>query len=461
MTESEAVSSTAGVTSRLAAWCAIRRVHREEAWASPAVAAALRAEDLDARDRGFAANLAFQTLRWEGTLDWALAQVSSRPLSDVDEDLLDVLRLGAWQVLYGDTPDRAAVATAVEVARAKVGERVAGFANGVLRGLARRRSTLPWPPADSEEGLALRLGYPAWMVTEARRRFGERAEAVLAAGNEPPGLTLRAVGDPGELVAELRHDGYEPQPGRHLSEAVRLPGSGDPGRIPALAAGRATPQDEGSMLVVRALADRLADSGQPAGDGRLAGAGVLDACAAPGGKATHLAQLGASVVAADVHPARVKLVAELAERLGLAERVSLVAADGTRPVWRPAAFDAVLLDVPCTGLGVTRRRPELRWRRDLGDPQRLSQLQISLLEGAARAVRPGGTLLYSACTWTRAETAGVAEAFLAGYGDRFAPEPVSTHPGSRLPGDPGVQLAPDLDDVDGMYVVAFTRADAG
>lgn len=467
MTEPDAVSSPQGVASRLVAWRAVRRVHGEEAWASPAVATALGTEELDARDRGFAANLAFQTLRWEGTLDWALAQVSSRPLEDVDEELLDVLRLGAWQVLYGDTPDRAAVDTAVEVVRATVGERVAGFANGVLRALVRRRATLPWPPADSEEGLALRLGYPVWMVVEARRRFGDRAEAVLAAGNDPPGLTLRAVGDPGELVAELRQDGYEPQPGRHTPEAVRLPGSGDPGLIPALAAGRATPQDEASMLVVWALAGQLpggdqAASGDPlAGADRLVGARVLDACAAPGGKTTHLAQLGATVVAADVRPGRVRLVADLADRLGLADQVSLVAADGTRPVWRAAAFDAVLLDVPCTGLGVTRRRPELRWRRDLGDPRRLSQLQVALLEGAAGAVRPGGTLVYSACTWTHAETAGVADAFLAAHGDRFTPEPTSISAGTRHPGDPGLQLAPDTDDVDGMYVVAFTRSYAG
>lgn len=436
-------------------------MHREEAWASPAVATELRAEELDARDRGFAANLAFQTLRWEGTLDWALAQVSSRPLSDVEEELLDVLRLGAWQVLYGDTPDRAAVDTAVQVARAGVGERVAGFANGVLRGLVRRRSALPWPPPDSEEGLALRLGYPVWMVVEAQRRFGDRAEAVLAAGNDPPGLTLRAVAEPGELAAELREDGYEPHPGRHAPEAVRLPGSGDPSRIPALAAGRATPQDEASMLVVWALAEQRAGGGQAASDDPLAGVSVLDACAAPGGKATHLAQLGATVVAADVHPGRVRLVAELAERLGLTDRVSLVAADGTRPVWRAATFDAVLLDVPCTGLGVTRRRPELRWRRDLGDPRRLNQLQVALLEGVARAVRPGGTLVYSACTWTHAETVGVAHAFLAGHGDRFAPEPMSMPAGTRHPGDPGVQLAPDVDDVDGMYLAAFTCTDAG
>lgn len=491
MSDPDRGSLRPGVASRLAAWRAVRRVHSEEAWASPAVAGALGTEDLDARDRGFAANLAFQTLRWEGTLDWALAQVSSRPLAQVDEDLLDVLRLGAWQILYGELPERAAVATAVEVARAAVGEHVAGFANGVLRGLVRRRSGLPWPPADSDEGLALRLGYPAWMVGEARGRFGDRAEAVLAAGNDPPGLTLRAVGDPDGLLAELRDDGYTPQRGHHLPEAVRLPGSGDPGRIAALAAGRATPQDEASMLVVSALAARVAGAraaegsgarvaegsaapaegsdapadqepgaGPTEGHGRLAGVTVLDACAAPGGKATHLAQLGAGVVAADVNPGRGRLITELAERLGLGPRVSVVAADGTRPPWRAGAFDAVLLDVPCTGLGVTRRRPELRWRRDRGDPARLGRLQLDLLEGASRAVRSGGAIVYSACTWTTAETVDVAQAFLAAHGDRFAAVSPDLPVGSRQPDDPGVQLAPDRDGVDGMYVAVFARTGA-
>lgn len=438
-----------GVASRLAAWRAVRRVHQAGAWASPAVAGALEGQGLDARDRAFAANLAFQTLRWEGTLDWAVAQVSSRPLTEVDEELLDVLRLGAWQLLYSDLPDRAAVATAVDVARAVSGERVAGFTNGVLRALARRRATLPWPPAAHDEGLALRLGYPVWVVAEARRRFGERAEAVLAAGNEPPGLTLRAVDGREALLAELAGQGYEAQRGEHTPEAVRVAASGDPARVPAVAAGRATPQDEASMLVARVLAERISHG--------LDESRILDTCAAPGGKATHVAQLGAFVVAADLRPRRVRLVAELADRLGLADRIAVIAADGTRPPWPPDAFDAALVDVPCTGLGVTRRRPELRWRRDPADPARLGRLQLALLEAAARSVRPGGTVVYSACTWTEAETRDVAQAFLAACGDRFTVDTAPLPAGGRLDDDPGTQLAPDRDGVDGMYVAVFTN----
>lgn len=440
-----------GVASRRVAWQAVRRVHEHGAWSPPAVAAALRASTLTGQDRAFAANLAYSTLRWEGTLDWVLAHVVRRGLADIEPAVLDVLRIGAWQLLYGNVPDRAAVDTAVELARAEVGARATGFVNGVLRALGRRVGTLPWPGGD--EGVGLRLAYPAWMVVEARRRFAGRAEAVLEAGNAPPGLTLRAVGSRDELLEELRAAGLDAREGRLASEAVRVAGA-DPTTLAAVADGRATPQDEASMLVTRVVAERVLSA-----DGALPqGWAVLDACAAPGGKSTHLAQLGATVTAADLRPTRAGLVAAAAARLGLSDRVAVAVADATAPPWRTGSFAAVLVDAPCTGLGVVRRRPELRWRRDAGDPRRLGALQLSLLEAAAESVAPGGRLVYSACTWTVAETVDVARAFLAVHGDRYAAADVSAVAGARaLPGDPGVQLTPDTDDVDGMYVAAFDR----
>jgi 16S rRNA (cytosine967-C5)-methyltransferase len=437
----------AGLASRRAAYRALRRVHGTGAWAPRAVDSALRGAALDARDRAFAANLAYETLRWEGTLDWALDRVLSRPRSAVQPELLDVLRLGAWQLLYGGTPDRSAVATAVEVARAEIGPQATGFTNGVLRGLARARDGLPWPPRDGDEGLGLALGYPAWVVAEARRAFGDRAADVLAAGNEAPGLTLRACGDPVALLAELRAAGLDAAPGRAAPEAVRVPGA-DPAALPAVAQGRATPQDEASMLVVRALA---------AAAGGLEGALAYDAAAAPGGKSTHLAQLGARVVAGDLRPARARLVAEAAARLHLAERVAAVAADATAPPLAAGSVDAVLLDAPCSGLGVVRRRPELRWRREAGDPERLGALQGRLLSAVARLVRPGGTLLYSVCTWPAAETGDVVAAFLAAEGDRFSPLALDPRVlgGAGTPAGPGVQLDPARDGVDAMYLCAF------
>lgn len=426
-------------------------MHADGAWSPPAVAAALRASKLGGQDRAFAANLAYSTLRWEGTLDWALGAVVRRPLTDIEPDILDVLRLGAWQLLYGNVPDRAAVDTAVELARAEVGARATGFVNGVLRALSRRATGLPWPSGDA--GLALRSAYPDWIVAEARRRFGSRAEAVLEAGNVPPGLTLRAVGDRDLLVAELQDAGLHARPGRRAAEAVRVAGA-DPSALAAVAEGRATPQDEASMVVSQVVAEHSLYGGAQAGDGWT----VLDACAAPGGKSTHLAQLGAWVVAADLRPTRAALIAAAAARLGLSDRVAVAVADATAPPWQPGTFDAVLVDAPCTGLGVVRRRPELRWRRAATDPGRLGRLQLRLLEAAADLVGPAGRLVYSVCTWPVAETADVAQAFLAAHGDRFAAVDVSGTVGAvAVDGDPGVQLSPDVDEVDGMYIAAFRR----
>lgn len=433
-----------GLASRHVAWEVLQRVHSDGAWSTLALSTALRRAGLDARDRAFAANLAYSTLRWEGTLDWALSRVLTRPIHDVEPALLDVLRLGAWQVLYGGTPDRAAVGTAVDLARAVVGPRATGFTNGVLRGLVRALNQLRWPSVDTDSGLGLALGYPSWMVAEARERFGDRARAVLEGGNDAPGVTLRATGDRQALLAELAAAGLDASPGLHAPEAVRVPGA-DPSALAAVAEGRAVAQDEASMLVTRA-----AVAGVPLG------ALALDACAAPGGKSTHLAQLGMRVVAADLRPGRARLVASAAARLGL--RVAVAAADGLAPPWRSATFDIVLVDAPCTGLGTVRRRPEVRWRRQPSDPTRMGALQLALLEHAAPLVRPGGRLLYSVCTWPRAETADVARAFLAAHGDQFAPEgPDLAGVGTRLTHDPGVQLAPDIDGTDAMYLCAFGR----
>jgi 16S rRNA (cytosine967-C5)-methyltransferase len=445
------LAAEAGLVSRRVAYRTLRRVHADGAWATPALRSELDRTHLDSRDRGFAANLAYETLRWEGTLDWALEQVSSRPLDGVDPAVLDVLRLGTWELLYGAAPDRAAVDTAVEVARREIGQRVTGFVNGVLRGLTRSKADLPWPDPAGNDGLALATGYPVWIVEQARTRFGDRAEAVLRAGNEAPGVTLRAVGDRAALLDELTTAGLDPQPGALAPEAVRVPGA-DPGRLAAVTEGRAVVQDEASMVVARAA---LADL-EP-------GALVLDAAAGPGGKTTHLAQLGARVVAADVSHGRLRLVAAAAERTGLSARIAVCTADGTRPCWRPETFDVVLVDAPCSGLGVTRRRPELRWRRTAADVDSLARLQLALLAASAPLVRPGGRLVYSACTWTEAETRAVTAAFAAthpayriiGDQDRLVAG------GRRLPDDFGVQLDPATDRADGMYVCLFRRDERG
>ena len=437
-----------GLDSRRTAWQVLRRVHEADAWAAPVIDTALRRSGLDARDRGFATNLAYQTLRWEGTLDWALGTVVKRPIAEVEPDLLDVLRLGAWQLLYGGTPDRAAVDTAVDLARTEVGARATGFVNGVLRNLARTKDALPWPAEETDRGLGLRTGYAEWIVAAARARFGDDARAVLEAGNAPPGITLRVVEDIEAVTEELRGAGFSPEHGRLAPEALRI-GAADPAALPSVAEGRAVVQDEASMVVARVAA----------GDREPGSWRALDVAAAPGGKSTHLAQLGGWVASAELHPARARMITDAVSRLGLSDRVGVVVADGTRPPWRDGSFDLVLLDAPCTGLGVVRRRPDVRWRREESDVTRLAALQAELLDRAAMAVRPGGTLVYSVCTWTVEESVGVVDGFLAMNGDLFEIDGVDL-PGAAVRQGVGgdVQIAPHRNDTDGMYICRFRRA---
>jgi 16S rRNA (cytosine967-C5)-methyltransferase len=438
-----AATAPTGVASRLVAWRVLQRVHRDGAWAGPAVDRALRDSDLTARDRAFAANLAFQTLRWQGTLDWALGQVVRRQLDKVERDVLDVLRLGAWQLLYGQVPDRAAVATAAEIARAVLPARAVGFVNGVLRALARGRSALPWPPSDTVAGQALRLGYPTWIVEAAYERFGAGAQAELEAGNRPAALTVRAR-DVEHARAALTARGAAVAGGRLAPEALVLDGL-TPAEVTAEFGTEVTIQDEASMVVGRTVATVVERGGR-----------TLDVCAAPGGKSTHLAELGLQVTAADRHHGRLKLVVEQADRLSLA--LTAAAADGTRQAWRPAAFGGVLVDAPCSGLGVVRRRPELRWRRSANDITALAELQGRLLDTSARCVAPGGALIYSVCTWTTQETVDVVEQFLSRT-PAFTAQDVPGNLGSAAPGQ-GLQLGSAAHGSDGMFIAVLRRAAA-
>lgn len=441
----------AGVPARVAALRALERMRDDEQWATTAVHAALDHSTLDRRDRSLAASLAYETLRWQATLDWALAHVCNRPLDQLEPGVRDALRLGAWQLLYGRAPDSAAVSTTVAAVGHVVGARARGFVNGVLRGLIRRRDDLPWPDRSTDEGLALAQGYPAWIAAEARDAFGERAEALLAAGNVSPGVTLRATGGPSAreaLLAELTDAGVDAVPAPHAPESVRARGA-DPARLAAVAQGRAVVQDEASTLVGRCVAAALGDD--------AAGARAVDLCAAPGGKATHLAELGLTVVAGDVAVARVRAMAHDTAPHPRRDALHPVVADGRRPPLTPASASAVLVDAPCTGLGVVRRRPELRWRIEPGDVNRLATLQHDLVVAAARLVAPGGVLVVSVCTWTLVETTDAADAADAALGDEFTTEASSVLTGLGTHDDGRVLLAPDTDDVDGMYVTVRRR----
>ncbi|MEU2349934.1 transcription antitermination factor NusB [Modestobacter sp. NPDC049651] len=364
-----------------------------------------RAADLTDRDAAFATQLAYGALRAIGTLDAVLATLVSRPLAELDPKVLDLLRLGTYQLLDLRVPAHAAVDTTVAMTRAVVGTGASGLVNAVLRKVAAGGDRAAWlerlAPPDEDGRLALATDHPRWVVEAWRDALGDPAEvepALLADDVAPEVHLVARHVDRAELAAE---SGGEPGPWSPY--AVRLSG-GDPGKVPAVRAGKAAVQDEGSQLAALALT-RAPLEGR---DERW-----LDMCAGPGGKAALLAAVrpaGVHLTATDRAPHRAELVRRA---LDGEPDTEVDVADGTAPEWPAGSFDRVLLDAPCTGLGALRRRPEVRWRRTPDDVAPLAELQTRLLSSALAAVRPGGVVAYVTCSPHTAETVAVVDAAAA------------------------------------------------
>ncbi|MEV6396600.1 transcription antitermination factor NusB [Streptomyces sp. NPDC051907] len=457
---------------RILAFEALRAVDERDAYANLVLPPLLKKareqegpEQFDARDAALATELVYGTLRRQGTYDAVVAACIDRPLREVDPPVLDVLSLGAHQLLGTRIPTHAAVSASVELARVVLGDGRAKFVNAVLRKISQHdldawlERVAPPYDEDAEDHLAVVHSHPRWIVSALWDSLGGgRAgiEDLLEADNERPEVTL--VARPGrstadELIEALGEDTV--LPGRWSPYAVRLAEGGEPGAVDAVREGRAGVQDEGSQLVAVALANAQLEGR----DERW-----LDGCAGPGGKAALLAALaaqrGASLLASEKQPHRARLVERaLAGNPG---PYQVIAADGTRPPWLPGSFDRVLMDVPCTGLGALRRRPEARWRRRPEDLDGFATLQRALLREALQAVRVGGVVGYATCSPHLAETRVVVEDVLKGRGGPSAEaEWVDARPlmpGVPALGDgPDVQLWPHLHGTDAMYLALLRR----
>ena len=446
------------------------------AYANLLLPSVLRDRRLSGRDAALATELCYGTLRGQGSYDAILNVCSDRPVARMDPPVREVLRLGVHQLLGTRIAAHAAVTTSVDLAKDVAGPRTAGFVNAVLRRVSTRdleawvTAVAPDRRADPAGYLAVRHSYPRWIVAAFREALGDEpqqapdaplartegepalaatettlteaarvgaegesaraaaqaaragaegesalaagrsalaeTEAALAAGNAAPRVTVCALPgrcEPGELTGAA---GCEPA--RWSPFGAYLP-QGDPASIPAVRERRATVQDEASQLAALALS-----RAEVTGADRL----WLDMCAGPGGKAGLLAGLaaasGARLVASDVREHRASLAADALA--GVPSAATLVA-DGTAPAWRAAAFDRVLADVPCSGLGSVRRRPELRWRRSPRQLAELARLQRTLLAAALDSVRPGGVVGYVTCSPHVAETRDVLAAVLDGRQD--------------------------------------------
>lgn len=394
---------------RLVAVRVLERVERGGAYADLALHAALRGDELGPRDRALATELVYGTLRWRGRLDWMLNAMLDRGFAGLEPLVATLLRVGAYQIVFGERiPARAAVDQSVRSARAVGAVRAAGLVNAVLRRLATEKDAIALPDLERDPVGHLRhaLSLPHWIALRLLELYGARSAAALAsASNAVPPLVARVNRtrtDRASLWAELAGRLPDVRLGALAPEALQLGHGGHPARDPAFLEGRFSVQDEASQLVVELLEPRPGER-------------VLDACAAPGTKALAIAErVGpqGEVVASDRSAARLHRVGRDARRLGLAN-VTTRHLDASQPLPElGAAFDRVLVDVPCSGLGTLRRNPDARWRLRPEDVPKLAEIQRAILARAASVLRPGGTLVYSTCTLLPEENEQVVTAFL-------------------------------------------------
>ena len=411
----------------------VRRVADEGAYSNLLLPALLRRSGLSARDRGLATELGYGTLRRLLPIDECLADLVERPIDRASPAARAALRVGAYQLLYMRVPAHAAVGETVGLVPS--GQR--GFVNAVLRKL----STAPSRPrgGDRDGAIATRTGLAPWAVAELRRLLGEEAEVAAGALATSAPLSIRSnacAAPTDELLAALGAAGHRPARGTLHGASFLLHGA-SPADLPGFREGWFAVQDQASAYVVDVL------DPEP-------GERILDACAAPGGKASDIACRAGSVVAADRTEGRVRLVREAARRLGV--QAALLVQDAAKPALREG-FDRILVDAPCSGIGAARRRPELLWRPQRRDLSRLARLQVQLTAGVAALLRPGGVLVYSVCTFPRAETDAACDALL-GKAPFLEPHPFRGPDGKQTE---RARLWPHRDGTDAMFVARFRR----
>jgi 16S rRNA (cytosine967-C5)-methyltransferase len=436
---------TAPTPSRVAALDTLRSVRRGELASRAFEGAAAR---LETRDRAWAQELVYGVLRMRGRIDYRLAGLSRRPLPKLDPDILDILRLGAYQLLEMDgVPAYAAVSQSVELAKGAAGRGADGFVNGVLQSLRRGQATSTFPDlaADPLAHLTTWGSHPRWMVERWLRRWGADATARLVeANNRRPELYLRALDGGAAALERLAAAGVTAEPVAGAPGSLRVL---DGSVAAALASGPVIVQDPAAGLVVSHVGD-------------VTGRSVVDLAAAPGGKALALAATAAFVVAADLSAGRLQRVRQNLQRLdgvapaGAASRVAMVVADGLQPPLRSA--DVVLLDAPCTGTGTLRRHPDGRWRVQPSDLEALAGLQARLLDAAAPLVAPGGLLVYSTCSLEPEENVEQVEAFLARQ-RHFEVEPGPELPGGVNRPDGMLEVLPQCQGWDGAFAARLRR----
>ncbi|MGC4117154.1 MAG: 16S rRNA (cytosine(967)-C(5))-methyltransferase RsmB [Myxococcales bacterium] len=434
------------MTARAIAYKVLLQVERADAYLNVALDSALRsAGALSRQDAALATEISYGVARRTLSLDAALSRHSKRPLRKLETGVLVALRIGAYQLLFLDrVPGHAAVDATVELAKKQGLSRAAGFINAVLRKIAEERQ-IPLP-ADPIERLSIESSHPSWLIKRWMARLGEKDTAALCrADNEPAPVCVRvnltrATRD--QVQAALASAGVTSKPTPYSPLGLLLESPGPLAALEPFQKGLFQVQDEAAQLV------SIAAQARP-------GMRVLDACAAPGAKACHLAEQlegQGEVFAIDVHERKLRKLEEEAERLGVGSVLRMRAADASRPLPLPErSFDLVLLDAPCSGLGTLRRHPELRYRRVEGDLARLAELQRALADNLIKYLKPGGAFVYAVCSPEPEE--GVEQAARLAQGPlRMARLDVAGVPWSEVVGaDGALATLPHRHHADGFY----------
>ncbi len=441
---------------RQAALEILLRIDREQSYADLLIDQELSKGVLLGPDRGLLTELVFGVLRRRGSLDHIIDAFASQKSSKLERAVLVLLRLGLYQALFLDRiPVSAAVNETVKLAKAAA-PHAAGFINAVLRRADRERQTIPWPDRDTATVafLAARYSQPRWLVEQWLTQLPpHEVEQLAAATLEPPALTLRVNTlkiSREALLEQLRDSGIASRCTDYAPTGIHILAPVHPTQLPGFAEGLFTVQDESSQLASLLLAPSP-------------GQRVLDLCAAPGGKAAHLALLmknNGTVLACDKDTRKLPRITETAARLGITT-IDTMVIDGSQPITTLAnqAFDRILVDAPCTGLGVIRRNPEAKWRLTAADAGRLAQLQSAILRNAAALLTPDGVLLYSTCSTSREENEAVVDDFLSQHPDFVIEDLRALFPdyGALFTGDGMFRAWPHRHGMDGFFAARLKK----
>lgn len=429
----------------------LNRIERSDSYLDKVLDVELKSGELGDLDKGLLTELVHGVLRWQAKLDWVLNGFSHGNFAKAEINIKNALRVALYQIMFLDrVPHAAAVNEAVEFVKRIRGEKPAGLVNAVLRNILRNLEGIryPDPTEDQIQHLSVVFSHPYWLVKRWVNRFGaEETQKLMMANNDRPGLSLRINKlkvEPGHFLTLLDQQGIQYRGSSHIDYFVKVKTLSRIGQMDLFRNGLFTIQDESAALPCLLLAAKPGER-------------VIDLCAAPGGKTTNLAEMmrnEGEILAIDKYEARLNLVRAALDRLGL-RNVRLIVADAATFEHEPV--DKVLLDAPCSGLGVIAKKPDIKWKRDIAGILALTQIQKSLLANAARLVKPGGVLVYSTCTTEPEENRDVIAWFLSEHRD-FRMENATAFVSNDLVTPEGyVETVPHRQEMDGSFAVRLVR----